>query len=71
MWLEDIADSGCNAVGLDWTVDIDSARGRIGERVALGSGNVHQKRVADRGVSDVGLSLNAADKPACRRVVCD
>ncbi len=35
MWLEDIADSGCNAVGLDWTVDIDSARSRIGERVAL------------------------------------
>ncbi len=35
MWLEDIADSGCNAVGLDWTVDIDAARARIGDRVAL------------------------------------
>ena len=35
MWLEAIADSGCNAVGLDWTVDIDTARERIGERVAL------------------------------------
>ena len=35
MWLEAIADSNCNAVGLDWTVDIDAARERIGERVAL------------------------------------
>lgn len=35
LWLEKIAESGCDAVGLDWTVDIDDARGRIGERVAL------------------------------------
>ena len=34
-WLEAIAASGCNAVGLDWTVDIDEARARIGEQVAL------------------------------------
>ncbi len=34
-WLEAIADTGCNAVGLDWTIDIDEARGRIGNRVAL------------------------------------
>lgn len=34
-WLEAIADSGCQAVGLDWTTDIGSARKRIGERVAL------------------------------------
>lgn len=34
-WLEAIADSGCNAVGLDWTIDIDEARRRIGDRVAL------------------------------------
>ncbi|MDH3389944.1 MAG: uroporphyrinogen decarboxylase [Gammaproteobacteria bacterium] len=34
-WLEAIADSGCNAVGLDWTIDIDEARARIGDRVAL------------------------------------
>lgn len=34
-WLENIADSGCQAVGLDWTTDIGSARARIGSRVAL------------------------------------
>ncbi len=34
-WLESIADSGCDAVGLDWTVDIGAARARIGGRVAL------------------------------------
>lgn len=34
-WLEDIAAIGCDAVGLDWTVDIGAARKRIGDRVAL------------------------------------
>jgi uroporphyrinogen decarboxylase len=34
-WLEEIAATGCNAVGLDWTTDIDAARGRVGDRVAL------------------------------------
>jgi uroporphyrinogen decarboxylase len=34
-WLEAIAASGCDAIGLDWTVDIAQARARIGSRVAL------------------------------------
>ena len=34
-WIELIADTGCNAVGLDWTLSIDEARARIGDRVAL------------------------------------
>ena len=34
-WLEAIAASGCDAVGIDWTVDIGAARTRIGARVAL------------------------------------
>ncbi len=34
-WLEDIADTGCDVVGLDWTIDIDKAKARIGDRVAL------------------------------------
>ncbi|MCP4333005.1 MAG: uroporphyrinogen decarboxylase [Gammaproteobacteria bacterium] len=34
-WLEDIADTGCNALGLDWTIEIDEARSRVGDRVAL------------------------------------
>src|SRR5512135_1220499 len=34
-WLEAIAASGCDAVGLDWTVDARRARERVGGRVAL------------------------------------
>jgi uroporphyrinogen decarboxylase len=34
-WLETIADSGCDAVGLDWTTDIGNARARVGDKVAL------------------------------------
>ncbi|MBP0131891.1 MAG: uroporphyrinogen decarboxylase [Nitrosospira sp.] len=35
LWLESIANSGCDAVGLDWTMDIGEARRRIGDKVAL------------------------------------
>ena len=35
LWLESIADSGANAIGLDWTIEIGKARERIGERCAL------------------------------------
>ena len=35
LWLEDIAATGCDAVGLDWSVDIHQARERIGDKVAL------------------------------------
>ncbi len=34
-WLEAIADTGCDGVGLDWTCEIGQARDRIGDRVAL------------------------------------
>jgi len=34
-WLDLIADSGCQAVGLDWTVDLGRAREQVGARVAL------------------------------------
>jgi len=34
-WLESMADTGCDALGLDWTTDIGNARGRVGDRVAL------------------------------------
>jgi len=34
-WLEAIADTGCDVIGLDWTVDIDQARKRVGHKVAL------------------------------------
>jgi uroporphyrinogen decarboxylase len=35
LWLEAIADIGCDAVGLDWTCDIGQARARVGVKVAL------------------------------------
>ena len=35
LWLEKIADIGCDAVGLDWTIDIGEARRRVGDKVAL------------------------------------
>jgi len=34
-WLEDMAATGCDALGLDWTIDIDMARARVGNQVAL------------------------------------
>lgn len=34
-WLEAIANTGTDAVGLDWTTDIGDARARIGDKVAL------------------------------------
>ncbi|QLQ23644.1 MAG: uroporphyrinogen decarboxylase [Dechloromonas sp.] len=35
LWLEKIAAIGCDAVGVDWTIDIGEARNRVGDRVAL------------------------------------
>ncbi len=34
-WLEAIADSGCSAIGLDWSTPLANARRRVGDRVAL------------------------------------
>ncbi|MEO6968106.1 MAG: uroporphyrinogen decarboxylase [Rhodanobacteraceae bacterium] len=33
--LEGLADSGCAALGLDWTISLEDARRRVGDRVAL------------------------------------
>jgi uroporphyrinogen decarboxylase len=35
MWLESIAATGCDALGLDWTIDIADAKARVGDKVAL------------------------------------
>jgi uroporphyrinogen decarboxylase len=35
LWLNEIADSGCDCVGLDWTIEIGRARGLIGDKVSL------------------------------------
>jgi len=34
-WLEEMANSGCDAVGIDWTQNINDARSRVGHKVAL------------------------------------
>jgi len=34
-WLEDMAATGCDALGLDWTITLAEARARVGDRVAL------------------------------------
>ena len=34
-WLEAMAESGADALGIDWTTDIGAARRRVGSRVAL------------------------------------
>ncbi len=34
-WLSDLADTGCDALGLDWTVDLAQAHTLVGGRVAL------------------------------------
>jgi len=33
--LEALADTGCHALGVDWTISLTEARGRVGDRVAL------------------------------------
>jgi uroporphyrinogen decarboxylase len=34
-WLEAIAATGCDAIGLDWTINIADAKARVGDKVAL------------------------------------
>jgi uroporphyrinogen decarboxylase len=34
-WLETLASTGCDALGLDWTVDLAGARERIGDRCVI------------------------------------
>jgi uroporphyrinogen decarboxylase len=39
-WLPELADLGCQGLGLDWTVDLGKARQLVGNRVSL-QGNLH------------------------------
>ena len=34
-WLSEMADTGCDGLGVDWTTDLADARRRVGDRVAL------------------------------------
>ena len=35
LYLNEMADSGCDALGIDWTMDLEKARQQVGDRVAL------------------------------------
>jgi uroporphyrinogen decarboxylase len=35
LWIEQVAATGCTAVGLDWTMNLGRARALVGDRVAL------------------------------------
>jgi uroporphyrinogen decarboxylase len=35
LWLESLAATGCDGLGLDWTMDLTAARSRMGDKVAL------------------------------------
>lgn len=39
-WIEVIADSGCDVVGLDWQITLEAARQKVGHKVTL-QGNLH------------------------------
>ncbi|SNS12632.1 uroporphyrinogen decarboxylase [Noviherbaspirillum humi] len=65
LWLEEIADIGSDAVGLDWTVNLAEARRRVGSKVAL-QGNLDPAVLfaSDETIRmEVGQVLNAFGKP--------
>ena len=49
-WLELMAETGCDAAGLDWTIEIGDARRRIGDQLAL------------QGNMDPGVLYGSAEK---------
>ena len=57
-WLEAMAETGCDAIGIDWMTDLGAARQRVGARVAL-QGNLDpavllaEPRAIERGVASV------------------
>jgi len=60
-WLEEMAATGCDCVGLDWTVDIGEARRRVGDLVAL-QGNMDPALLyanPERIREEVGLILES------------
>lgn len=65
LWLEQIADIGADAIGLDWTVNLGQARQRVGQRVAL-QGNLDPNILfagADQIRAEVGKVLSSFGKP--------
>ncbi len=56
-WLEMMADTGCDGLGLDWTVDIAQAKHRVGDRVVLQGNmdpvvmNTHAPQVSEQAMA--------------------
>ena len=66
LWLDQIADIGADAVGLDWTVDLARARALVGHKVAL-QGNLDPAILfanPDQIRAEVERTLTAYGKPA-------
>lgn len=60
-WLDVMADTGCDVVGLDWEADLTTARQQIGSKVAL-QGNMHPHHLLanpEKIKSEVAAILNA------------
>ena len=64
--LEGLADTGCDALGVDWTISLGEARNRVGDRVAL-QGNLDpsvllaNRKVIRREVSETLNSFGQGD----------
>ena len=56
-WLENMAETGCQAISIDWTVNIGEARKRVGNRVAL-QGNLNPGSLR---LSDTEIEKQTAD----------
>ena len=66
LWLEDIAAVGCDAVGVDWTVNLGRARALIGDRCAI-QGNLDPMVLmagADQIRAETMKTLDAFGAPA-------
>jgi uroporphyrinogen decarboxylase len=65
LWLEEMADIGADALGLDWTMNLGKARARVGHKVAL-QGNLDPAILfasPDQIRAEVERSLTAYGKP--------
>jgi uroporphyrinogen decarboxylase len=60
-WLEAAVESGADALGLDWTIDIGEARRRVGARVALqGNMDPAMLRASEKHIRDEAAAILAA-----------
>jgi uroporphyrinogen decarboxylase len=72
LWLDQIADIGADAVGLDWTVNLGRARALVGHKVAL-QGNLDPAILfanPDQIRAEVERSLSAYGKPSAGLATC-